>query len=123
MTANWYFQVLDAMVAAWDEVDRCTLPVLLLQGDRDAVVNPDAATRWWLTLPAPDKTLRLLSGHLHELLSEPDWSHTAAGILAWLEARFPEVDRTGHSTWWDRPTLSVAGQRRRLSTLATGLGH
>ena len=123
VTANWYFQVLDAMVAAWDEVDRCTLPVLLLQGDRDEVVNPDAATKWWLTLPAPDKTLRLLSGHLHELLSEPDWSQTAAGILAWLEARFPEVDRPGHSTWWDRPAMQVAGQRRRLSTLATGLGH
>ncbi len=123
VTANWYFQVLDAMVAAWDEVDRLTLPVLLLQGDRDEVVNPEAATKWWLTLPAPDKTLRLLSGHLHELLSEPDWSQTAAGILAWLEARFPEVDRAGLLTWWDRPTMSVAGQRRRLSTTATGLGH
>ena len=113
VTANWYFQVLDAMVAAWEESSRLTLPILLLQGDLDEVVNPEAAMRWWLTLPAPDKTLRVLTGHLHELLSEPDWNHTAAGILAWLEARFPENDRTGFSTWLDRPTVSVMGQRYR----------
>lgn len=123
VTANWYFQVLDAMVAAWDEASRLTLPVLLLQGDRDEVVNPDAATRWWLTLPAKDKTLRLLSGHLHELLSEPDWSDTAAGILAWLEPRFPEVDRRCVSTWLDCPTVSVAGQSRRFSLAGPGQGH
>ncbi len=123
VTANWYFQVLDAMVAAWDEASRLTAPVLLLQGDMDEVVNPQAATKWWLTLPAKDKTLRLFSGHLHELLSEPDWSQTAAGILTWLETRFPEVERAGSSTGWDRPLLSVAGQRRRLSLTATGLGH
>lgn len=110
VTANWYFQVLDAMVAAWDEASRLTIPTLLLQGDQDEVVNPEAAMRWWLTLPAPDKTLRLLSGHLHELLSEPDWQQTADGILAWLEQRFPEADPLAFSTWINRPTVSIPGQ-------------
>ena len=118
VTANWYFQVLDAMVAAWDDASRLTLPILLLQGDSDEIVNPEAATRWWLALPARDKTLRLLSGHLHELLSEPDWSHTAAGILAWLDVRFPEVNGLGCSAWLDRPQVAMAGQSRRLTMQA-----
>ena len=112
VTANWYFQVLEAMVAAWEEVDRLSLPTLLLQGDRDEVVNPEAAMKWWLTLPARDKTIRLFSGHLHELLSEPDWSQTAAGILSWLETRFPEVDRM---EWVDRPKVSFSVTGRKLT--------
>lgn len=118
VTANWYFQVLDAMVAAWDETSRLTLPTLLLQGALDEVVNPEAATKWWVTLPTQDKTLRIFSGHVHELLSEPDWEQTAAGILAWLEARRPEADRLSLSAWMDRPTVSIAGQSKKLARAA-----
>jgi alpha-beta hydrolase superfamily lysophospholipase len=110
VTANWYFQVLDAMVAAWEEASRLTVPTLLLQGDLDEVVNPEAAMTWWLTLPSKDKTLRLLGGHVHELLSEPDWMQTADGILAWLEHRFPEANPLAFSTWINRPAVSIPGQ-------------
>ena len=110
VTASWYFQALDAMVAAWDEAPRLTLPTLLLQGDQDEVVNPEAATRWWLKLGSTDKTLRVLGGHLHELLSEPDWRQTAAVILEWLDARLPERQVTPLAGWLDRPPQSIAGQ-------------
>ncbi len=109
VTANWYFQVLDAMVSAWDEASRITLPTLLLQGDLDEVVNPEAATKWWLTLPSADKTLRQLTGHMHELLSEPDWAHTAAGILVWLESRLPEADHVNLSKWLSDRSNTFAG--------------
>lgn len=110
VTASWYFQALDAMVAAWEEAPLLTLPTLLLQGDQDEVVNPDAATRWWLKLGSSDKTIRVLGGHLHELLSEPDWKQTAAVILEWLDARLPERQVTSLTAWLDRPAPSVAGQ-------------
>ena len=115
VTANWYFQVLDAMVAAWEEASRLTVPILLLQGDLDEVVNPDAAMKWWLSLPSKDKTLRVLTGHVHELLSEPDWEQTADGILAWLEHRFPEADPLAFLTWINGPTMSLPGQSRMYS--------
>jgi lysophospholipase len=110
VTASWYFQALDAMVAAWDEAPHLALPTLLLQGDQDEVVNPEAATRWWLKLGSTDKTLRVLGGHLHELLSEPDWTRTAAVILEWMEARLPAQQVTSLTAWLDRPSPSVAGQ-------------
>lgn len=118
VTANWYFQVLDAMVAAWEDAGRLTVPTLLLQGDLDEVVNPEAATKWWVTLPATDKTLRMLTGHLHELLSEPDWALTAAGIVAWMEARLPERPLTSLACWLDRPLVSIAGQSARQTRAA-----
>lgn len=102
VTANWYFQMLDAIVEAWSDLEKVTLPVLLLQGDRDEVVNPDEATRWWVGVPSTDKTLRILAGHLHELLNEPDWNHTARGILNWMEQRVPEPSILSIAPWIDR---------------------
>ncbi len=110
VTASWYFQALDAMVAAWEDAPRLKLPTLLLQGDLDEIVNPEAATRWWLSLAAPDKTLRMLGGHLHELLSEPDWKQTAAVILEWMDTRLPETHSTSLVGWVERPVVSIAGQ-------------
>ena len=101
VTANWYFQMLDAIVEAWSDQRQVQLPVLLLQGERDEVVNPEAAIRWWVGVPAPDKTLRVLAGHLHELLNEPDWNHTASGIVAWLEQRVPEPTGLSIAPWID----------------------
>ena len=118
VTANWYFQVLDAMVAAWDEAAQLTLPTLVLQGELDQVVNPAAALKWWLTLPSGDKTLRVLAGHLHELLNEPDWLQTAGGILAWMDLRLPQADRISVSAWLDRPLVSIAGQSRPVARAA-----
>lgn len=112
VTANWYFQVLDAIVEAWSDSKNVNLPVLLLQGDRDEVVNPEAATQWWVSLPAPDKTLRILAGHLHELLNEPDWNHTARGILTWMDQRVPEPSVLSLAHWIDHSTTSSFRARK-----------
>lgn len=114
VTANWYFQVLDAVVEAWGDAGQLTLPTLLLQGDQDEVVDPAAATKWWLTVPSTDKTLRILAGHLHELLNEPDWSRTAHGILDWMDQRFPEPSALSVAPWLDRN----AGHSVRLRAAA-----
>ncbi|RLS55521.1 MAG: alpha/beta fold hydrolase [Planctomycetota bacterium] len=108
VTASWYFQVLDALVQVWEESTKLTLPTLLLQGDQDEVVSPEAALRWWLTVPSPDKTMRLMAGHLHELMSEPDWETTAGIVSDWLDARCPEL----HTIPFERP-LGVSFTLRR----------
>jgi alpha-beta hydrolase superfamily lysophospholipase len=61
--------------------------VLLLQGDADEIVDPDAAARWLQKIGSPDVTHRLLAGARHELISEPGWEQTAAHLLDWLDAR------------------------------------
>lgn len=101
VTANWYFQMLDAIVEAWSDQKQVQIPLLLLQGEKDEVVDPEAAIRWWVGITSEDKTLRFLAGHLHELLNEPDWNHTASGIVAWLEQRVPEPTGLSIAPWID----------------------
>lgn len=87
VTAGWYFRVLDALYDVWQEADRIQVPLLVLQGDADRIVNPEAPLGWLARVGSRDKSLRLLAGHLHELINEPGWQGTVAGVLDWLETR------------------------------------
>jgi len=91
VTASWYFRVLDAMYEAWSDAPSMKLPLLLLQGEQDEVVCPLAPLRWWPTVGSADKSLVTLKDHLHELLTEPDWRHTADLVLRWADERVPSL--------------------------------
>ena len=94
VTASWYFRVLDAMYEAWTDAPRLTVPMLLIQGEADEVVCPVAPLRWWPLVGSGDKSLMTLKDHLHELLTEPDWRHTADAVLNWLDGRVPVSGRS-----------------------------
>lgn len=87
VTAGWYFEVLDAVCEAWQATDALSLPLLLLQGDADQIVDPEAPYRWLPRVASTDKTLQVLTDQLHELFNEPDWHITADEVLNWLERR------------------------------------
>lgn len=92
VTAGWYFRILDALCEAWNDAAQMRAPLLILQGDADRIVSVDAPLAWMTKVSSSDRSCRLLSGHLHELINEPGWQGTIAGILDWLEARIPNGD-------------------------------
>jgi lysophospholipase len=89
VTASWYFKVLDAICEAWTDAPKVTCPLLIVQGEQDAVVQPSGPVQWWPLAGSSDKKLVILKDHLHELLTEPDWVHTAELVFQWLDARVP----------------------------------
>ena len=89
VTAGWYFQVLDAVCEAWNDTHLLTQPLLMMQGDADQIVDPEAPYRWLPRVPSQDKTLQVLPEALHELLHEPGWERTVSEMLAWLDRRVP----------------------------------
>lgn len=95
VTAGWYFRVLDALCDVWHDAERVSAPLLLLQGDGDQIVSPEAPLDWFAKAGSRDKSLRLLKEHLHELLNEPGWPGTIAGILDWLDCRIPAAMQPG----------------------------
>lgn len=97
VTAGWYFCVAEALRLARDDSAHLRVPLLLLQGDADRVVRPDAAVQWFFNAGGADKTLWILRDHLHELLNEPGWEQTLEQMLGWLETRVPSHCSANHT--------------------------
>jgi len=83
----WTTAVLDRRRAR--AAGRLRLPVLLLQGDADAMVDLSATRRWFDQLPAADKTYRAYpeGGHTLDFEPEPNRSRYLTDLRDWLSAR------------------------------------
>ena len=71
------------------------LPLLVLQGENDAMMDVTKTRRWFSQLGTVDKTYRSYPGAGHTLDFEPDPSQYVADMLAWLRTRVPLRDSTG----------------------------
>ncbi|HEV8652160.1 MAG TPA: alpha/beta fold hydrolase [Actinomycetes bacterium] len=63
------------------------LPLLVLQGEDDAMVDVAGTRRWFERLGVADKTYLAYPGAGHTLDFEPDRAQYLADMLAWLSAR------------------------------------
>jgi alpha-beta hydrolase superfamily lysophospholipase len=64
-----------------------TLPLLLLQGEADKMIDVPKTRRWFAQLGVEDKTYRAYPGAGHTLDFEPDRTRYLADLLEWLSAR------------------------------------
>jgi acylglycerol lipase len=64
-----------------------TLPLLLLQGEADKMVDVSATRRWFARLGVEDKTYRAYAGAGHTLDFELDRAQYLADLLGWLAVR------------------------------------
>lgn len=94
VTAAWFFEMQTALEAVWSQAPELIVPLLTLQGSDDLIVEPSAAAPWIAETGSNDRSFRLMNGHYHELLNEPDWRETLAHILSWLETRLPRAMAT-----------------------------
>jgi alpha-beta hydrolase superfamily lysophospholipase len=67
------------------------LPLLVLQGDHDPMMDVPATRRWFSTLGVEDKTYGSYPGASHTLDFERDRAAYVADMLAWLSARVPST--------------------------------
>jgi acylglycerol lipase len=68
---------------------RLSLPLLVLQGQDDAMIDVPKTRRWYERLDVQDKTYRAYPGAGHTLDFEPDRSRYLADMLTWLSTRIP----------------------------------
>jgi alpha-beta hydrolase superfamily lysophospholipase len=66
---------------------RLDLPLLVLQGGDDAMMDVAGTRRWFSGLDGNDKTYRAYPGAGHTLDFEPDRTSYLADMLTWLSAR------------------------------------
>jgi alpha-beta hydrolase superfamily lysophospholipase len=66
---------------------RLSLPLLVLQGQDDKMMNVPSTRRWFARLDVEDKTYRAYAGAGHTLDFEPDRTPYLNDMLTWLSAR------------------------------------
>jgi lysophospholipase len=67
------------------------LPLLVLQGDDDPMMDVPATRRWFSALGVDDKTYGSYPGAGHTLDFARDRAAYVAGMLRWLSARVPST--------------------------------
>jgi alpha-beta hydrolase superfamily lysophospholipase len=81
--------LLEAEVIALDrfnaEIDRLTLPVLLLHGSEDPFVPPHDSVEAVLRMPTEDKEIRIFPGARHELVNETNRAEVIDVLSRWIE--------------------------------------
>lgn len=69
------------------DVSRLRLPLLVMQGTKDKLADPQGSRSLHDRASSPDKTLHLYAGLYHEIFNEPEQAEVLGDLLAWLDAR------------------------------------
>ena len=89
MTARLGAEMLKAMERVGVEADRIRLPLLILQGGADRLVDPSGARILYEKAASPDKKLIVYEGFYHEVFNEPEHDRVLSDVEQWLEGHLP----------------------------------
>lgn len=87
ITARMMAEILKTMQRVAAEAPQITLPILLVQGSQDRLVDPHGAQMLYDTVSSADKTIKIYDGLYHEVFNEPEHAQVLSDVEAWLEAR------------------------------------
>ena len=78
------------MLSTMERVDRALpslrLPLLVMQGTADGLVDPGCGPHVYGLAGSPDKTLKMYDGLWHEIFNEPERDQVIADLISWLDA-------------------------------------
>lgn len=88
-TARLGAEMLEAMQRITAEANRIRLPILILQGGADKLVDPAGPRRLHHLVGSTDKTLKVYEGLYHEVYNEPEHEQVLRDFESWLDKRLP----------------------------------
>jgi len=86
ITARLAAEALKAMNRVTADAARITLPIIILQGGADRLVDPAGARMLYEKIGASDKTIKIYDGLYHEVFNEPEHDQVLTDVGAWIEA-------------------------------------
>jgi alpha-beta hydrolase superfamily lysophospholipase len=86
VTARLGAELINAMQRAQTEAAAITLPIFILQGGGDLLVNPAGAQTLYDRASATDKQIKIYDGLYHEIFNEPEHAQVLGDVATWLEA-------------------------------------
>ncbi|MFP3912828.1 MAG: lysophospholipase [Desulfobacteraceae bacterium] len=85
-TARLVAELFKAMQRVSAEAATITLPILILQGGDDRLVDPAGAQMLYDGITSTDKTLKVYDGLYHEVFNEPEHEQVLHDLQRWLES-------------------------------------
>jgi len=86
-TARLAAEMLGGMQRVTAAAHTLRLPIILVQGSADKLVDPDGAKMLYEKASSKDKTLKVYEGFYHEVFNEPGRAQVLQDVEAWLAAR------------------------------------
>jgi alpha-beta hydrolase superfamily lysophospholipase len=78
--------MLRAMLRVTNEAGKITLPLLILQGSGDKIVDPAGAQMLYEKAGSKDKTIKIYEGLYHEVHNELEREKMFADLGSWLQS-------------------------------------
>jgi len=73
VSVRWYRELMKAIEQAFEQIHKFPhLPLLLMQGGDDKIVDKDTVMKWFNQLELPEKSFKLWEGFYHEIFNEPE---------------------------------------------------
>jgi acylglycerol lipase len=85
ITARLGAEMLGAMASIRQDAGRIRLPLLIVQGGADKLVDPAGAKRFYDAAASGDKRLIVYEGFYHEVFNEPEHDRVLTDVETWLE--------------------------------------
>ena len=85
ITARLAAELITAMESILGDAGRINLPLIILQGTADILVEPEGARMLHEKAGSKDKTLHIYDGFYHEVFNEPDHSKVLNDVENWLD--------------------------------------
>ena len=85
VTARLSAELVKAIRRVAAEATKITLPILILQGSADRLVDPKGAQMLYNEVNSVDKTIKIYDGLYHEVYNEPEHGQVLGDVRAWLE--------------------------------------
>lgn len=80
-------EILKAMMRVSAQAEKITLPLIIVQGSKDKIVDPQGSQMLYNKAGSTDKTLKVYEGLYHEIHNEPERSIMFKDVEDWLTAR------------------------------------
>jgi alpha-beta hydrolase superfamily lysophospholipase len=87
MTARLEGELIKTMQRITADAGKITLPILILQGGADPLVDPAGAQLLYEAVSSTDKTIKVYEGLYHEVFNEPEHTQVLDDVETWLAAR------------------------------------
>jgi len=85
-TARLAAELLKTMQQVTDQAAKIQLPLMIVQGSEDKLVDPGGAPMLFKAVSSEDKRLKVYDGLYHEVFNEPEREQVLGDVYDWIEA-------------------------------------